>query len=96
MPTVPRRYGRSFSSSRIVIAGPAFAVAARIAALDDEVGHDPVNAEAVEEALARERDEVLDRQRRVEHRQLDLDGSAIGVEIRLAVDTGGVRDAGAS
>ena len=37
MPTVPRRYGRSLISSRIGIAGAAFAVAARIAALHDEV-----------------------------------------------------------
>ena len=40
------------------VAGPAFAVAARIAVLHDEVRHDAVDLQAVEEALARERDEV--------------------------------------
>ena len=65
------------------VAGPAFAVAARIAVLHDEVGHDAVDAEAVEVALARQRDEVLDRQRRVEHRQLDLNRAAIGVDVHL-------------
>ena len=65
------------------VAGPAFAVAARIAALDDEVGHDAMEREAVEEPLARERDEVLDRQRRVEHGQLDLDRAAIGLDVHL-------------
>ena len=65
------------------VARPAFAVAARIAVLDDEVRDDAVDAEPVEEALARERDEVLDRQRRVEHGQLDLNRAAIGVDEHL-------------
>ena len=42
-----------------------------------------MDAEAVEEALARERDEVLDRQRRVEHGELDLNRASIGFDVRL-------------
>ena len=37
------------------VAGPAFAVAARIAVLHHEVRHDAVHLQAVEEPLARER-----------------------------------------
>ena len=68
------------------VARPAFAVAARIAVLHHEVRHDAVDAEAVEVALARQRDEVLDRQRRVEHGELDLNRAAIGVDVRLRRD----------
>ena len=42
-----------------------------------------MDGQAVEEPLARQRDEILDRQRRVEHRQLDLNRAAIGVDERL-------------
>src|SRR5262245_61292695 len=68
------------------VAGTSFAVATWIAALDDEVGHHPMDGDAVEESLARERDEVLGGQRRVEHSQLNLDGASIGVEVSLHRD----------
>src|SRR5207245_187888 len=58
------------------VAGPAFAVAAGIAVLHDEIGHDAVNAETVEESLSSQRDEILDRHRRVEDRQLNLNRAA--------------------
>src|SRR5262245_44204073 len=59
------------------------AVAARIAILDDEVGDDAMEAQAVEVAAPREGDEVLDRQRRVDDRELDLNQPAIGFEVDL-------------
>ena len=68
------------------VARSAFAVAARIAGLHDEVGHDAMERQAVEESLAGERDEVLDRQRRVEHGELELNEAAIGFDERLRRD----------
>src|SRR4249920_4165579 len=59
---------------------PAFAISARIAVLHHEIGDDAVHAEAVEETPLRELDEVLDRERGVEDRQLDLNRPAIRVE----------------
>src|SRR5262245_32223080 len=47
-----------------LIAGAAFAVAERVASLNDEIRNDAVKSEAVEEALARERDEAVHRDRR--------------------------------
>src|SRR5690348_1537026 len=55
----------------------AGAVAARIAALNDEIGHDAVKTEAVEEILLRERADRVDRERRVEHGELDLNRAAV-------------------
>src|SRR5205085_1299544 len=65
------------------VARTAFPVAARIAVLHDEVGHDAVDAQPIEEPLAGERDEALDGERRVEDRQLDLNRAAIGVDVYL-------------
>src|SRR5438093_956331 len=50
------------------VTGTSLAVAARIAVLNDEVRYYAMDAEPVEEPLAGERDEVLDRQRRVDDR----------------------------
>ena len=52
------------------VAGPALAVAPRIAILHHEAGHHAMD-QAVEEAAPRQRHEVADGQRRVEHRELD-------------------------
>ena len=65
------------------VARAAFAVAARVAALNDEVGHHAMDRDAVEEALVRQVDEVRHRQRRVGDRQLDLDRAAIGRDKRM-------------
>src|SRR5215510_8754043 len=54
-----------------LIAGAAFAVAARVASLNDEIRNDAVKSEAVEEALARERDEAVHRDRRVLREEFD-------------------------
>src|SRR5262245_8767120 len=62
------------------IARTTLAVSAWVAILDDKVGHDAVKGNPVEEALARQRDEVGDCQRRIEHCQLELDGPLIGVD----------------
>src|SRR5262249_47997788 len=48
-----------------LIAGAAFAVAAGVASLNDEIRHDAVKSEVVEEALAREPNEAVHRDRRV-------------------------------
>src|SRR2546428_10483173 len=61
----------------------SFAVAAGIAILDDETGHDAVDAEAVEETLACERHEIVDGQWSIEDGQLDLDRAAVGVDVDL-------------
>ena len=66
------------------VAGPALAVAARIAVLHHEVRHDAVDLQAVEEALARQRHEVVRRQRRIEHRQLELDRALRRLDERRA------------
>src|SRR5262245_44299142 len=65
------------------VAGSAFTVAARIAALDDEVLDDAMEGDAVEESLACKRDEVVRRQRRIEHRQLDLNQPAVRFDVDL-------------
>src|SRR5688572_12746372 len=57
-------------------AGAAFAVAAWIAALDHEVGHDAMEGEAVEESAPGERDEVVNRERRVSDREIDVNPAA--------------------
>ena len=65
------------------VPGSALTVTARVAILDHEVRDDPVEAEAVEKAFARERDEVLDGERRVDDGELDLNRAAIGLDIHL-------------
>src|SRR5215510_11548349 len=62
-----------------LIAGAAFAVAARVASLNDEIRHDAVKSEAIEEALARERDEAVHRDRRVLREEFDPDPALGGV-----------------
>src|SRR5215470_6393497 len=59
------------------VARAAGAVALRAAALHDEVGHDPVEVEAVVEALLRQGDEVLDGLRRVLREELDPNLAAL-------------------
>src|SRR5262249_39766816 len=59
------------------VAGAARAVPLRISALGDEARDDPVEREAVVEALLRERDEALDRLRRVLRVELDADLAAL-------------------
>src|SRR5215475_5192622 len=63
-----------------LIAGAAFAVAARVAPLNDEIRNDAVKSEAVEEALARERDEAVHRDRRVLREEFDPDPATRGVD----------------
>src|SRR5262245_16382522 len=63
-----------------LIAGAAFAVAARVAPLNDEIRHDAVKIEAVEEALSRERDEAVHRDRRVLREEFDPDPATRGVD----------------
>ena len=58
------------------VAWSAFAVPARVAVLHDEVGDDAMYGDAVEEPLARQRHEVVHRQRRVGDGQLHLDRAA--------------------
>ena len=53
--------------------------AARVASLNDEIRHDAVKSEAVEEALARERDEAVHRDRRVFREEFDPDPAFGGV-----------------
>src|SRR5215813_9909134 len=62
-----------------LITGAAFAVAARVASLNDEIRHDAVKSEAVEETLARERDEAVHRDRRVLREEFDPDPALGGV-----------------
>src|SRR5262245_58645145 len=56
-----------------LISGTAFAVAARIATLNDEIRHDPVEGQVIEEAFARERDETIHGDRRVLGEEFDPD-----------------------
>src|SRR5262245_9389972 len=56
-----------------LLPGAAFAVAASVASLYDEIRHDAVKSEAVEEALARERDEAVHSDRRVLREEFDPD-----------------------
>src|SRR5688500_15100218 len=65
------------------VARPALAVTSRITALNHEVGDHAMERQAVEEMFLRQRHEVFDRQGCIEHRQLDLDRSLVGVDIRL-------------
>src|SRR5262245_22772234 len=62
-----------------LIAGAAFAVAARIASLNNEIRNDAVKSEAVEEALARERNEAVYRDRSVLREEFDPDPALGGV-----------------
>src|SRR5215213_8878097 len=61
------------------VPGPARAVAARIPVLQYERRHHAVDAEPVEESLPRERDETVDRQGRIEHRELHLERALVRV-----------------
>src|SRR5262245_43798209 len=56
-----------------LIAGAPLAVAARVASLNDEIRHDAVKSNAVEETSARESDEAVHRDRRVLREEFDLD-----------------------
>src|SRR5262245_2872371 len=56
-----------------LIAGAAFAIAARVPSLNDEIRHDAVKSEVVEEALARERDEAVHCDWRVLWKEFDPD-----------------------
>src|SRR5262249_1879785 len=62
-----------------LIARAAFAVAARVASLNDEIRNDAVKSDAVEEALARERNEVVHRDRSVLREEFDPDQAFGGV-----------------
>src|SRR5215471_12172626 len=62
-----------------LIAGAAFAVAARVASLNDEIRNDAVKSEAVEEALTRERNEAVHRDRSVLREEFDPDPALGGV-----------------
>src|SRR5262245_56087785 len=64
------------------VAWPAFTVSARVAVLHDEVGHDAMNRNPGEESFTSERDEVGDGQRRIEHRQFELDGPLVCLDER--------------
>jgi hypothetical protein len=66
--------------------GPAFAIAPRITVLNHEIGHDAMDDQAIEIAPPGKRHEVVDCQWRVEHRQLDLNRSAISVDEGLRGD----------
>src|SRR5215218_8039769 len=66
----------------------ALSVAPRIAALDDEVGNDAVEGQAVVEPIAGQRDERFHRQRRIDHRELDLNRAAIGIDEHMSGDRG--------
>src|SRR5688572_20378048 len=63
------------------IAGATVAIALRIAGLNHEIRDHAMNGEAVEESLPCEGHETLDGERRIQHRQLDLDRSSIGVDV---------------
>src|SRR5262249_39610179 len=63
-----------------LIAGAALAVAAPVPSLDDEIRHDAVKSQAVEEPPARERDEAVHRDRRVLREEFDLDPAPGGVD----------------
>ena len=65
-----------------LVAGIAGAVAARAAALDHEVGDDPVEGEAVVEAVGGELREVLDGLRRILVEELDRDVAFAGLHRR--------------
>ena len=66
------------------VAGPAFAVAARIAALDRRSrARRGGTVKPSKKPFARERHEVLHRQRRIEHGELDLNRAAIGLDVHL-------------
>src|SRR4030095_3191363 len=56
-----------------LIAGTAFAVATRIASLNDEIRHDAVKGQAVEVAFAGERDEAVHGDRGVFRKEFDPD-----------------------
>ena len=62
------------------VARAAPAAAFRAAALDHEIGDDPVEVQAVVEAALGQVDEIGDGQRGLVGVQLDLDGAAGGVE----------------
>src|SRR2546422_969799 len=61
-------------------AGAAPSAALRISALDDELGNNTVEREAVVEAVACERDEVVHRVRRELRVELHHDRAAVGVD----------------
>src|SRR5262249_8876524 len=65
-----------------LMSGTAFAVAARVTSLNDEIRNDAVKSEAVEEALARERNEAVHRDRRVLREEFDPDLALVGVNYR--------------
>src|SRR5262249_20459185 len=62
-----------------LIAGAAFAVTARVASLNDEIRNDAVKSEAVVEALARESNEAVHRDRSVLREEFDPDPALGGV-----------------
>src|SRR6188472_3563669 len=62
------------------VARPAFSVTARIAGLHHEVRNEPMNRVVAEESLPGERNEVRNRQWRIDHRELELDRALVGVD----------------
>ena len=61
------------------VAGAAQAARGRVAALDDEAGHDPVEDRVVVEALAHEADERRGRRRRRLDGEVDREAAAVGL-----------------
>jgi hypothetical protein len=77
MATAPRGT-RPARARRRTVARAAPAGALGIAALDDEAGHDPVEGQAVVEAVAGVHHEVVDRVRRQLGIELEDDVAAVG------------------
>src|SRR5215467_13000820 len=65
-----------------LITGATFAVTARITALNDEIRHDAMEGQVIEEAFARERDETIHGDRRVLREEFDPDLALGGVNCR--------------
>ena len=86
MPTRHESKGRMLGSSGSDEAGAAPAVAAGVAALDHEVGHHPVDGEAVVEAALGELPQLARADRRVGELEPDPEGAAHGHHVEPAGD----------
>lgn len=62
-----------------LIAGSPFAIAARIAPLNNEIRYDAMKSQVIEVVSARERDEAVHRDRRVLREEFDADLALSGV-----------------
>ena len=63
--------------------GASVSIAPGIATLNDEVRHDPVKGQTIEISFARQRNEIVCRERGIEHIELQFNRSLLRVDVHM-------------